>query len=265
MGQLKAAARRREITRMLEEQGAVSVSELTDHFNVSAMTIRRDLAALSESGIVSRSGGGATLKHGSLFELDISQKMRAQVSQKRAIGKAGATEVEDGSSVFIDCGTTPAAVARELVHHQDLTVFTNSLLAASVLSKAPHLQLIMCPGEYRPRTMGFLGQTTIEFMKNFKVDIAFMGAEGISGTVGMSVPDADDCITKREMLDVARKVVFVADSTKFGQEWLCSICPLEDVDAIVTDCGITEQSLEECRGHQVQVKAVCAQDTRLQQ
>lgn len=264
MAHLRAAARRSAITRMLEDKGAVSVNDLAAYFQVSPMTIRRDLAALSESGVAARGTGGATLKREGLFELDATQKMRVQAVQKRAIARVCAEQVEEGNSIFIDCGTTPAAIAHELAHRQDLTVFTNSLLVASELSDAQHMQLIMCPGEYRACTMGFLGSTTIEFMKSFRIDLAFMGAEGIDIASGLSVPDSDDCVTKREILNAARKVVFVLDSTKFGQEWLCQICTVDDVDSIVTDDGMSEEGLKPYREAGLEVIAASSNDAELQ-
>ena len=238
--------RKQYITRILEETGVVNIAELATELNVSSMTIRRDLARMEQEGIVKTEYGGAVLNNTALFESSILQKQRIYAKEKRAIGKHCADQIKSDETIFLDAGTTPAEIAQCLVYRKNLVVMTNSLLVANYLAKADGIRLIMCPGIFREHSMAFMGQSTDEFTSNFQIDKLYLGVEGIDEH-GVSVPDLTDGGTKRSLISCARRIICVADSSKFGKHWTFNICPLSSIDEIVTDSGIDPSMAERIR------------------
>jgi DeoR/GlpR family transcriptional regulator of sugar metabolism len=252
---MDAASRRREIVALVEGGGQLRIGDLAARFGVSEMTVRRDLSRLAEEGVVARAGSGAVLRE-LPYEYSAEQKRRSRLRQKRAIAAFCASIVEDGETVFVDAGTTAAEVARALAGRRDITIFTNSLLAGEVLSRRARPRVIMCPGEYRERSMGYLGSLTMDFIRSYRFDTLFLGIEGITPAFGLSVPDISDCKTKAALVKASQRVVCVTDSSKFGKEWGCRICYLRDVDFVVTDSAIPDEMSSECERAGSQVMRV---------
>lgn len=228
------AARRLQILSFLQGQGAVDISRLAETMGVSGMTIRRDLALFAKQGIVTTTHGGAVLNKGATIELAYAVKQGQMTEEKQRIGQAAAALVNEGDAVFIDCGTTPAQVAAALVSRRNITVATNSLLAASLLSHASGLKLLMVPGVFREMSMGFIGSVATDYVRRLRFDYLFLGAEGIDATVGATVPDVDDGETKRALTESAREVVVLADHTKLGQAFFFVAAPPERISRVVT-------------------------------
>jgi DeoR/GlpR family transcriptional regulator of sugar metabolism len=249
---MDAASRRAAIIRSLEDGESLSVSDFAARFGVSEMTVRRDLARLADEGMVAHAGSKTSLRE-LPYEYSAEQKRRAGWRQKRAIASFCASLVEDGESVFVDAGSTAAEVARALAGRSGITVFTDSLLAAEALSRKARPRVVMCPGEYREKSMGFLGPLTLRFLDKYRFDTVFLGTEGVSLEFGLSVPDIEDGKTKTALVQASRRVICVADSSKFGKEWLCRICDVNAVECIVTDDGLNEQQVKQFTDAGVQV------------
>lgn len=242
------AERRYRLITLLESQGSLSVDQLAEELHVSSMTIRRDVDYLVEEGIVSHPDQGkVSIKRDALFELNIEQKKYVHITQKRAIGAFCADLVEDNEMAFIDGGTTTMEVARNVAKRPNVTVMTNSLSVASVVAAVPDAHLSMCPGVYRRRSVDFLGVLATSFISNQDIDIAFLGIGGISPGFGLSVSNTPEWAFKRSLIRRAKRIICVADSSKFGVDWLCVLCPLSDIDLIVTDEGISDQMASACR------------------
>lgn len=235
--------RKLEIAQKIQQQGRVNVAALAQEYGVSTMTIRRDLARLEQEGLVTVEYGGAILRQHSLLESDMHQKQTKFLAEKQRIAKAALDFVREGSSIFLDAGTTTCEIARLLNEKKNLRITTNSLLAANVLAANGANQWAMCPGEYRAMSMAFLGQTTDEFLKAFRFDVLFLGVEGVTPG-GVYVPDEKDGITKKNLIRQSGTVVCVADSSKIGQAFHYRIAELEQVAHLITDRNLEEKWVE---------------------
>lgn len=242
---MNSIARKQAVLKELQTTGSANIIELAERLGVSTMTIRRDLMKFAEEGIVTLEHGGAILNGGSLFEYGMGVKENENSEEKERIARHCAALVKDGQSVYIDSGTTGAAIAKLLGNRRHITVMTHSLLAANALAGNDQINLIMCPGVFRQRSMAFMGQLTDDFIKSFKIDLLFLCVEGIDAENGVSVQDVKDGLTKRMLSEHAGTVVCAADSTKFGKQLFCKIAPADRISLFVTDSGLYESYKKE--------------------
>lgn len=233
--------RKKAIMRELQEKGSVNISEIAGKYGVSTMTIRRDLARFEKDGLVTVEYGGAVLNSGAVFEYNMTMKAAEHPMEKKAIAEKCVQYIQDGESVFLDAGTTTAEIAKLLPKRSNLLVLTNSLLAANILARSEDIRVVMCPGDFRQVSMAFMGPLTDAFIANLKIDRLFLAVEGISLEQGVTVPDIMDGTTKKTLVEHSKSVICVADHSKFGQEYLYRIAPLEQVDYLVTDQGLPEE------------------------
>lgn len=245
--------RKLAIMKKIQEEGQVSVAELAAEYNVSLMTIRRDLGKFAKEGLITLEYGGAILNNGALFEYNMTLKQEEYKEEKKKIAEVCATYISEGDSIFLDAGTTICELARLLVNRKNLIVMTHSLLVANVLSKSSTVEVIMCPGKFRETSMAYMGQLTDNFISSFKVDKLFLAVEGVADTSGVSVPNIIDGMTKQNLVKCSKQVICATDSSKFGKEHYFNICGLTDIDIIVTDCGLSE---EVAKNYQDKVKLV---------
>lgn len=237
--------RKQKILAELKVNGNVGIPDLSKLFGVSDMTIRRDLVKLSEQGLVTLERGGAVLNSGSLFEYTIPLKQKEHMAEKALIAEKSMEYVREGNSIYLDAGTTAAEIAKRLRSQRNIIVITHSLLAANFLSGSPEIKIIMCPGEYRERSMAFMGPLTTEFISKFKIDTFFLGTEGIDLKNGLTLPDIADGSIKWELVKNAEKVICVADHSKFDKSFLYKVCPLNDIDMIITDDSLPGNTAEQ--------------------
>ena len=220
---MKNISRKQFILNKLQEQGSVTITELAEELQVSSMTIRRDLAALSSNGLVTLEHGGAMLNSGSMFEYTNKKKNEYMSQEKKKIAQKCLEYITEGDSVFLDAGTTAACVAELLRSKKNLIVMTHSLLAANALANAKKIKHIMCPGEFREQSMAYMGPLTDEFIENFQIDTLFLCVEGIDVEQGVSVVDILDGNTKKVLVKKARKVICIADHSKFNKSFFYKI------------------------------------------
>lgn len=244
---MNAAGRRLHLLEILKREKTVNITGMAEEFNVSTMTIRRDFKILEEQGLVKTTHGGAILNDSLTMEQSYSVKQKQMVDEKRKIGLAAARIVKPGDSVIIDCGTTPKEVAVGLLNIKNITIFTNSILAANVLMQSRDIELIMIPGTFRQKSMGFIGPMAIDFISSIRVDYVFLGVEGIELKQGVSTPNIDDALTKRALVQVSKKRIVVADASKIGKNTLTTIAPLEQIDTIVTCDNMPPKCAEELK------------------
>lgn len=256
---LLAEQRRAMILDEVRRRGGVRVNELTRRLNVSDMTVRRDLDALARQGVVEKVHGGAVpVAEPSSHEPGFEAKAGLEQSAKEAIAKAAAALVPPGSAIALAGGTTAYALAHHLLDVPDLTVVTNSVRVADVFHSgqprggagrqdAP--ATVVITGGVRTPSETLVGPVADQAIQALHFDLLFLGVHGISVEAGLSTPNLAEAETNRHFVRSARRVVVIADHTKWGQVGLSSFASLEDVDTLVTDAGIPEVLREEIAEH----------------
>lgn len=241
---MRGTERRLSIMKQMQEQGHMEVADLAELYGVSAMTIRRDLAKLEEEGLVIQEYGGAVLNTGSMFEYNMNMKQCEYQEEKIRIAKACAAYIKEGDTIFLDAGTTVCELARVLTSFKNIIVMTHSLLAANILAGAD-VEVIMCPGRFRAKSMAYMGQLTDQFLTSFRIDKLFLGVEGVSLATGLSVPNVTDGVTKQNLIQRSKWVACMVDSSKLEKSFFYNICDISKIDLLVTDSGISEKYKEQ--------------------
>ncbi|MCW2740656.1 MAG: hypothetical protein JWR45_1078 [Blastococcus sp.] len=235
--------RRQDILVRLHRHGYVSVRQLAHDFQVDSSTIRRDLDTLANLGMIQRSHGGATLPV-EPAEIPYDVKIETNVAQKRAIARAVADLVPHGRSLLMDSGSTTLEVARALRGHREMTVITNDLRVAAEVANQGDVRLIVLGGEALPAVYTLASERAVHLISEFHADYAVMAADAVDPR-GITNTNSNEVSMKRAMLRAADQVLLVADSAKFGQSALVRVASLENVDLIVTDEGLSEQTAAE--------------------
>ena len=223
-----------EIIEMAKVQGRVDVDDLAAGFKVTKQTIRRDLNELCERGVLHRFHGGAVPPSG---VINVAYEARRQLApaEKGAIGVEAAALVPDGASILINIGTTTEQVAMALRHRQGLMVITNNINVANILQGYEANQIIVAAGLLRHSDGGIVGEQAVEFIRQFKVDYAIVGASAIDADGSLLDYDYREVSVARAIIECARTSVLVADGSKFERTAPVRIGHLSDLDHFVTD------------------------------
>lgn len=239
-----APQRQQAILDLVQEHGGVRVSELVRRFNVSDMTIRRDLEALAERGLVAKVHGGATsTAPGSTEEPGFEAKSVRQRPQKDAIGRRAAALVQPGTAIALSAGTTTWAMAHHLADVPGLTVVTNSLPVAEVLHRAGREdQTVVLTGGVRTPSDALVGPIADAAIRSLNVDQLFLGVHGMSTRAGFTTPNLLEAETDRALVSAARRLVVLADHSKWGVIGISTIAELHDADALVCDDELDESA-----------------------
>ncbi|WP_228992097.1 DeoR/GlpR family DNA-binding transcription regulator [Streptomyces sp. DH8] len=249
---LLAEQRRALILDEVRRRGGVRVNELTRTLNVSDMTIRRDLDALARQGVVEKVHGGAVpVVEASTHEPGFEAKSALEQSAKEEIARAAAALAAPGSAIALSGGTTTFALARRLLDVPDLTVVTNSVRVADVFHDArcpaggavarPGAATVVLTGGVRTPSDALVGPVADRAIDSLHFDVLFLGVHGISSEAGLSTPNLAEAETNRRLVRAARRIVVVADHTKWGTVGLSSFASLEEVDTFVTDSGLAPE------------------------
>jgi DeoR family transcriptional regulator of aga operon len=222
------------ILERLSDNGSVNVGELAETFDVSLATIRRDLGLLEEQRLIGRVHGGAVAR-GVLYELPLRYKAGRQQEEKRRISQAAAAQVTDHLTVGFTGGTTTTEVARALAERPGLTVVTNALNIASELAVRVNLKIVVPGGVARPESYELVGPIAEAGLEDLNLDLAFVGVDGISASAGCTTHHEVEAYTNRTLISRAKRVVVVADSSKLSRVAFARICPVSEVDELITD------------------------------
>lgn len=234
------AERRARIMEALEEQRVVKVSALSEVLGVSEITIRRDLKLLDREGVLRRTHGGAVLKRRPATEQYPEAAVAAETltDKKARIARAAAAMIEPKDTVFLGSGSTVAALLRYVDPALEARVVTHSLAAAAE-AQGLHLELIFLGGLYRPGINAVEGTWTIDMIGSFHADKAFLGADGLDATAGLTTPTMAVAGIELAMIRRTRgEVVVLADSNKIGVVHQIVVCPLDQIDVVLVDDGI---------------------------
>lgn len=224
--------------------GAVRVVDLAQQLGVSEMTIRRDLDALHDAGLLLKVHGGATVRYEhSTDEPGFEAKSSLNTDEKRAIAASAAVLTAPGAAIGITAGTTTAQLAGELVTVPDLTVVTNSIRVADVFhaQERPDRTVVLIGGERTPSD-ALVGPVAVAALSNFHLDIVFMGVHGMHEQAGFTTPNLREAETNRAFVAAASELVVLADHTKWGVTGLTTMARLDDADVCVTDELISEHA-----------------------
>jgi DeoR/GlpR family transcriptional regulator of sugar metabolism len=246
-GGVLARQRQAIVLERVREEGAVRVSDLARLLGVSDMTVRRDLEFLQGRGLIEKVHGGATSIPGSaLFEPGFATKSVLQPAEKDAIADAAAELINPGAAIGISAGTTTYAIACRLVGFVGLTVVTNSLRVADVMSDTRGSdQTVVLTGGVRTPSDALVGPLAVSALQNIHLDLVFMGVHGMDLGAGFTSPNLLEAETNRAMVDSARLLVIVADHTKWGVVGLSSFARLDQADILITDAGLDPAIREE--------------------
>ncbi|EKP95163.1 DeoR/GlpR family DNA-binding transcription regulator [Thermaerobacter subterraneus] len=212
-----------------------TVAELSASLGVSAVTVRRYLAQLEEQGLLTRTRGGAIAIGDLLEEPALTAKEGRQAEEKQRIAAAAVSMINDGDVIALNAGSTTAAIARLLTTRREITVVTNSLPVIRTLAGNPDIRMLIVGGQLRNRSLALVGPLALQNLADLFVDKAFLGVDGISVEHGITTPNLDEAVVNRTMLRRARKVIVVADHTKFGRVSLSRISSIEEVHTVITD------------------------------
>ena len=244
--------RHSEIIQMAKDNGRVLVDDLASHFNVTPQTIRKDLNDLCEQRLLTRIHGGALFPSG-IENMEYEARRKIAAEEKEAIGRAAARIIPDSASLFINIGTTTEAVSKALLDHSGLMVITNNINVANRLRIFPSIEVVIAGGVVRGSDGGIVGEAAVDFIRQFKVDYAVIGASAIDHDGALLDYDFREVKVAQAIIANARNVILVSDSTKFDRNAPVRIGHLSQVNTFITDrCPIASiHSI--CAEHDVQL------------
>ncbi len=235
-------ARFREIVASTRDQGRVDVSDLANRLGVAHETVRCDLTVLEQQGLVRRTHGAAYPVDGAGYETSMDYRSSHLVPEKRRIAAAAIDLIGAASTIFLDDGFTPHLIAQQL-HAGDraLTVVTPSILAATTLAPNEAMTVIVLGGDVRRRTLGTVGHWVTDMLASLLIDVAILGANGISPERGLTTPLPAVSDVKAKVLTHSRRNIFVGVHTKFGLDSFSRFAGVADFQTLVTDRGLTSR------------------------
>ena len=242
-----AAERQQRIIAEARRAGRVEVTALADFLGVAAETVRRDLTALERRGSLRRVHGGAIPVERLEVEPTLAARSSRLTEVKRRIAARALDELPSGGSIILDAGSTALAVAELLPPDLDLTVVTNSLAAATVLSTHPGITLYLLGGRVRGTTGASVGEWATGPLGEVTVDLALVGTNGLSVARGLTTPDQSEALVKRAMVAAARRCIVLTDSSKAGDDHLHRFAQLTDIDLVITDTDLDDDVAAEIR------------------
>lgn len=238
--------RRERIAEYVLACETVSAKELAAAFNISVMTVHRDLDELERHGVLRKVRGGATAQPSSLFESNVRFRLMTSTVEKEALARFAVEMVEPGSAVLLDDSTTALALSRLLPAVGQLTVITNYLRMLNDLSGQPGIRLIALGGDYSASHDSFVGVVCENAIESIRADVFFMSTSAVAGGIAFHQEQQVVAI-KRAMLRVAKKKVLLIDHGKLGKVALHALAPLSAFDLVVVDYAVEEDQLRELR------------------
>ncbi|WP_042414704.1 DeoR/GlpR family DNA-binding transcription regulator [Geomicrobium sp. JCM 19038] len=226
--------RQREILDLLSERGELSIHHLEEIFQVSSMTIRRDLGFLAEQHKIIRTHGGAMRYPALIHETEYSSKSMSQVIQKQKIADEALKKIKSQMTILLDSGTTTLQLAKRIKERDDLTIITNDVSIMYELIDCPST-VISTGGTIQKDVGSLLGPHAAQLLKNVNVDLCFTGIHAIHTEAGLTVPTLEKAQIKRMMIEAATEAWVLCDSTKLMKTSLAKVCNIDEIAGIITD------------------------------
>jgi DeoR family glycerol-3-phosphate regulon repressor len=227
--------RQLKLLEVVRSQGSASVEQLADKLDVTLQTVRRDVQRLSEAGLLTRFHGGVRVPSSTVENIAHQQRESLNADGKARIARAVAREVPHDCSLILNIGTTTEAIAKALLHHKGLRVITNNLNVAAILCDNADCEVIVVGGVVRPRDRGIVGEAAVDFIRQFKVDIALIGISGIESDGTLRDFDYREVKVAQAIIAHARQVWLAADGSKFNRPAMVELARLSQIDRLFTD------------------------------
>jgi len=230
------AERKKKILSILSEESTSSVTQISKLLNVSTVTVRNDLNSLQEDGLIIRTHGGASPS----YHKDIISSQRTQVKEKTAIAKAAAQTVNDGDRIMLLGGSTCAMIVKFLLGKRDVHIVTNSTLALTYARTNPSLNVTLVGGEFELTSESLVGTIALKNLSQFNVQKCFIGADGFTVDFGVTSHLVETAEVAKMMIKQSQECIVVSDSTKADKAGFATMCPISQVDKLITDSGVSE-------------------------
>ena len=236
-------SRRMVILSQLETNGQVSVNDLSESLGVSSVTIRNDLEQLEKKNMLLRARGGAMKIAQTHVGLDypLSDKQKKHLPEKREIGKKAIELIEEGNTIILDSGSTTYEIAKNLGKFEELTVITNAINVVSLLAEQKKINVIVPGGTLRKNSLSLVGILAEKGFRNYFCDQLFLGVDGFDTSYGLSTPNIEEAHLNQIMIEMSKKVIVVADSSKFNRRGFAFIAPVTRIHTLITDKGISQE------------------------
>jgi len=220
---------------VVRERGSMSVEQLAEMLGVTLQTVRRDVQRLDEAGLLTRFHGGVRGPSSTIENIAYPQRESLHADGKARIARAVARQVPNDCSLILNIGTTTEAIAKALLHHTGLRVITNNLNVAAILSGNTACEVIIVGGVVRARDRGIVGEPAVDFIRQFKVDIALIGISGIEADGTLRDYDYREVKVAQTIIEHSREVWLAADCSKFNRPAMVELAKLSQVDRLFTD------------------------------
>lgn len=250
-----ATIRREQIMELINKEKQVRVSDLTDKFHTSSVTIRSDLIYLEKKGLIERGFGTVSLKQNAMKDAFDESHIK-NLAEKRKIGMYAVDLISENESIMIYTGSTSLQIAKSLQNHKNLIVVTNSIITAYELGKNPYIKTIMLGGYYNPDTNAVFGQHAIQQLNDYKLDKLFLSVDGVSMQNGITSEHPYETEICQAMIKNAGQVIVTADYSKIGVSRFIQIAQLSEVDMLITDDKAPKEELKKIEAQGVNVVAV---------
>lgn len=220
---------------LVQSAGSVTVEALAERFDVTLQTVRRDVSMLAQAGLLARFHGGVQVPTSTTENIAYRRRRNLNADAKQRIARTVAQMIPSGSALFLNIGTTTEAIARELMQHRGLRVITNNLNVAAIMSTNADCEVIVAGGVVRPRDQGIVGEATVDFIRQFRVDIGLIGISGIEPDGSLRDFDYREVKVARAIIAQSREVWLAADHSKFSRPAMVELGRLHQIGTLITD------------------------------
>ncbi len=232
--------RQLQLLEVVRARSSVTVEALAETLQVTLQTVRRDVQRLAEAGLLTRFHGGVRVPSSTTENIAHQERTSLHAEGKARIAKAVAAQVPNDCSLILNIGTTTEAIARALLQHKGLRVITNNLNVAAILSGNPQCEVIVAGGVVRTRDRGIVGEAAVDFIRQFKVDLAIIGISSIEADGSLRDFDYREVKVAQTIIQQAREVWLAADASKFNRPAMVEVARLSQLDRLFTDAPLAE-------------------------
>ena len=248
--------RHQDILNILEKEKYVSVSKLCETFNVSAVTIRKDLKLLEEKDLVFRSHGGVSKENPYVKDKNVSEKEQLNIEEKHAISEAAVQLIKPNDTIMIASGTTMQTLAAAIPPNNPLHITTSSLNVALELSKSEQFKILQLGGTLRHSSSSVTGHFSHQILENISCNLLFIGVDGIDLDYGLTTTSLEEAMLNKQMIASAQKVIVLTDSSKFNRRGFGKICEFNEVNHIITDKDLSSKLAKDIKSQGIELTLV---------